>query len=146
MLAWAPMPPLAVHHRLALALSLALSGCAAVEVAPAPPPPPAPRRPVFATTGWAKPQEVRAGCVARAFVPPRAWKPRGKLVAKLAVGPDGRVVQFEDVSEPLDASGAVTTALQQAVDLCRFAPGRDPDGRPATIWLLLEVPVVSARR
>jgi len=140
------MPPPTVHRRLALALSLALSGCAAVEVAPAPPPPPAPRRPVFATTGWAKPQEVRAGCVARAFVPPRAWKARAKVVAKLAVAADGRVEHFEDVSEPLDSSGAVAAALERAVGTCRFAPGRDPDGRPATIWLLLEVPVVAARR
>jgi hypothetical protein len=136
--------PRAPLRRLA-ALALFLAACASVEVAPAPPPP-APRRPVFATTGWTKPQEVRGGCVARAFVPPLGWKPRGRVVAKLAVTADGLVERFEDVSEPPDPSGAVSAALERAVRACEFAPGRDPEGRRATIWLLLSVPVVPARR
>lgn len=141
------MPPRPAPRRLALALALAVSaGCASVEVAPSPPRAPAPRRPVFATTGWAKPQEVRAGCVSRAFVPPRGWRPRGQVVAKLAVAEDGSVERFEDVSDPLDPTGAVAAALERAVRACEFAPGRDPEGRPATIWLILTVPVVAARR
>jgi hypothetical protein len=130
-----------------LALALA-AGCAGAKVAPQPTPTPAPaeKRPVFATAGWAKPQEVRGGCVARAFLAPKGWKSKGKVVAKLAIDGDGRVARFEDVSEPSDPTGALTVALEKAVGACQFAPGRDPAGRSATIWLLLTVPVVPGGR
>jgi hypothetical protein len=133
---------MARHVLLLLALA---AGCARVEAVPAPPPP-AERKPVFATSGWAKPQETQAGCVGRALLPPKGWKPRGKVVAKLAVDAEGRVVRFEDVSEPPEPTGALTAALERAVGACTFLPGFDPQGRPATIWLLLTVPVVAPRR
>jgi hypothetical protein len=144
-----PSPALRPLLPVGLALALA-AGCAGARVAPRPAPVPAPapaeKKPVFATAGWAKPQEVRGGCVGRAFLAPKGWKSKGKVVAKLAIDGSGRVARFEDVSEPPDPTGALTTALEKAVGACQFAPGRDPEGRSATIWLLLTVPVVPGGR
>jgi hypothetical protein len=130
-----------------LALSF-LGGCAAAPAAPSRPSPapqpqavPAERpRPAFATAGWVKPREARLGCVAEALVAPKAY-PGMAAVAKIAVAPDGSVEQYQDVSEPEDASGALSEALRQAVEGCAYFSGQDPEGRPATIWLILQVPL-----
>lgn len=91
--------------------------------------------PAYATAGYTRPAEVEKGCVAGAIRIPQGLAGLGASVTiKFAVGPDGAVSQFEDLTsapEPLAA------AIWEAVQRCKFAPGKNPQGEPASIWMIL---------
>jgi hypothetical protein len=146
-------PPLATLLGRGLLL-VGLSGCAGAPSTP-------PRRPVaavepeppevvevkptFATSGWTRPAEAKAGCVARAVVAPADLKGRTEVNVKFAVGPDGHVDRFEDISTP-PAPDSVVEAVSRAVRGCAFRPGVDPDQRPAYVWVLMTLQVGTPAR
>jgi hypothetical protein len=136
--------PLATRRASLVLLALAALGQAApapaAAVEPAEPPPVVEERPVFATSGWRRPVEARAGCVTGALVAPADLVGQIEVTVKFAVGTDGSVDRFEDVSTPA-APEAVVAALSTAVRSCAYQPGADPEGRPAYVWVLLTVKV-----
>jgi hypothetical protein len=145
-------PPLATLPGRGL-LILALTACAAAPAGKAPnrepsPPPVAEvveEKPVFATAGWTRPAERRQGCVAGAVVTPADLRGQVEVTVKFAVGPDGAIDRFEDVSTP-EAPPAVLAAVSKAVRGCTFSPGLDPGGAPAYVWVLLPLKVGTPAR
>jgi hypothetical protein len=93
--------------------------------------------PVFATSGHTRPAETEKGCVGRSIRLPRALAGMtGSVTAKFAVDRDGSVSRFELLSE---APGEVASGLWQAVQDCRFSPGKDPRGMPVLMWVILPI-------
>lgn len=91
--------------------------------------------PVFTTSGYTKPAEVRKGCVAGSVrLPVELAGFSGAVSTKFAVELDGATSRFEVLS---DAPEKVADAIAQAVKGCTFTPGRDPKGAPVVAWLIL---------
>jgi hypothetical protein len=105
----------------------------------APPPAADLDRPAFATAGYVKPQEAERGCVGRSLGMTRKLAERypGSLTMKFAVDRSGRPGPVEILTDGLD--GESTQAVGLAVQSCKWFAGRDPWGRPATIWVILPV-------
>jgi hypothetical protein len=93
--------------------------------------------PVFATSGFTRPAEAEKGCVGRSIRLPRAMAGMtGSVTAKFAVDRDGSVSRFELLSE---APGELASGFWQAVQDCRFVPGKDPRGTPVLMWVMLPI-------
>jgi TonB family protein len=93
--------------------------------------------PAFATSGYVKPAEVKKGCVANAVrIPPTMAGVSGRVVVRFVVYPDGSVGRYQALSE---APGVIVDAVWQAIRRCQFSPGRDPQGKPVAIWLILPI-------
>jgi hypothetical protein len=77
------------------------------------------------------------GCVDRKVKIPREFRATiGAATVKLAVDGNGTPVLFHAISpapEPLVA------AMAEAVRACEWTPGVDARGRPATLWLTVQV-------
>ncbi|ABS27915.1 hypothetical protein [Anaeromyxobacter sp. Fw109-5] len=97
--------------------------------------------PVYGMEGYTKPAMAKAGCVKRGIaVPPslaaqRSTFPRQMLV-KFAIGSGGDASRFQ-VMSPTDAPVKLARVIEEAVQSCRWIPGRDPEGRPVEIWVVL---------
>lgn len=123
MLTWGMLP-----RTLALLAALAAVPAGAEEPAPAPA-----EEPKYAVQGWTPARLVSRGCIERTI---RAPFFRGKVVAKFAVRPDGRITDFSLLSPaPADVAQAVETAVRA----CAWVPGSDADGRPVTIWVIVPI-------
>jgi hypothetical protein len=94
----------------------------------------------YATEGYSAPRMKRSSCVqhelgrASARVRPFTSSIRGAVVAKFAVGPDGTPSRFQMMT---DAPVPVGREIKRAVLACEWEPGRDPEGKPAAIWVIL---------
>jgi hypothetical protein len=94
----------------------------------------------YATEGYTAPRMKRSSCVqqrlvrASARVRPFTSSVRGAVVAKFAVGPDGTPSRFQMMT---DAPLPVGREIKRAVLACEWEPGRDPEGTPAAIWVIL---------
>lgn len=121
-------------------LLLLLAAGPVVVPEPAAPSPAAtnqPSSPVFAVSGYVKPAEVEKHCVANAVRLPRQMAGiDGTITSKFAVEADGSTSHYEALSE---APGEVIMAIRQAVKLCKFTPGLDPQGRPVSMWVILPI-------
>lgn len=93
--------------------------------------------PAYAMAGYTKPAMADPGCVQKRIRVPRGTPP-GNITAKFAVGANGDVSRFE-VMGPADASIELARALDEAIASCRFIPGKDPEGSPVPIWVILPV-------
>lgn len=93
--------------------------------------------PGFAGPGSLRPSLRDPGCVERALRVPAEYRDSTLAVTlKLAVdaaGAPGLVHALTPVSEP------VLAAVTDAVRRCPWSPGADSDGRPAPLWLTLQV-------
>jgi hypothetical protein len=90
----------------------------------------------YAVDGFVKPRAKEQGCVQREVrVPSSAYVPAGLITAQFAVRADGTVGRFRMLTE--DVSIPVAAAIAEAVERCEWIPGRDPDGKAATIWVIL---------
>ncbi len=54
---------------------------------------------------------------------------------KFAVRRDGSPARFQALAGPVDLDTAL--AIRDAVESCAWVPGMDPEGRPASIWVIL---------
>jgi TPR repeat protein len=101
------------------------------ESAPAGPPP------QLTPPGGLRPAMKQPGCVDRKVKVPREFRATiGSATVKLAVDGNGTPVLFHAISpapEPLVA------AMAEAVRACEWTPGVDSAGRPATLWLTVQV-------
>jgi hypothetical protein len=100
---------------------------------------PDPDWPAFATAGYVKPREAERGCVGRSLGMTRKLAERypGSITMKFAVDRSGRPGPVVVLTDGLD--GESTQAVGLAVQSCRWITGRDPWGRPATLWVILPV-------
>jgi protein TonB len=98
---------------------------------------PDPDQPAFATAGYVKPREEVKGCVGRSIRLPadRAGRLPSAITLKFAVDRSGRPGPVDILSDGLD--GESTQAVGLAVQSCKWIAGRDPWGRPATVWVML---------
>jgi outer membrane biosynthesis protein TonB len=66
----------------------------------------------------------------------------GRLVVRILVKADGTLERVERLSA-LDAPGEFVKLLDEQVEAgirsCAFEPGRDAEGRPQDIWLILPI-------
>ncbi len=105
--------------------------------APAAPAPADPDEPRPAGVGYVKPRLADATCIAaklRQVTLPPGVDPSHVIRVEFAVTRDARVVQFgtfDDLPTP------VLDKVRQAVATCEWIPGKDPVGRPASIWVIL---------
>jgi hypothetical protein len=101
--------------------------------------------PAYATASYTRPEMAKPACVQkRVAVSPslaamvqRPSFPRNMTV-KFAVGTGGDAYRFE-VMGPDDAPVELARVIEEAVQSCRWIPGRDPEGRPAPIWVILPI-------
>jgi hypothetical protein len=93
--------------------------------------------PAYATAGYTKPAMREPGCVQRRIRVPSSRVPQSATF-KFAVGPGGGADQFE-VLGPTDTPLEVARAVEEAVQSCRWIPGKDPEGRPVSVWVVLPV-------
>ncbi len=104
--------------------------------------------PSYATAGYRKPELARGGCIEAVVTPRMGGLPepaRRAMIVKFAVGGGGRVSRFSVLALPTDRQDVnVDLALEvkRAVESCRWIPGTDPAGRPASIWVILPVKFV----
>lgn len=74
----------------------------------------------------------------------------GGITVKVLVKSDGSVGSVERLTPMTDGTAPAGTVkrfderLEGAIRSCDFEPGRDPQGTPMNIWLI--IPVVFARR
>ena len=61
----------------------------------------------------------------------------GRVTVKFAVDRSGRPGPLDILSDGIDGESA--QALAVAVQSCRWTPGRDPRGRPASMWVILPI-------
>jgi TPR repeat protein len=102
--------------------------------APAPEPAPA-----YAVPGSLRPALRDPGCVERELrVPPELRGATGSVTVKLAVDPAGAPALLHAVAPAPDA---LLAAVGDAVARCRWSPGADGDGRPASLWVTLTVKI-----
>ncbi|MGC3996448.1 MAG: hypothetical protein QM767_02510 [Anaeromyxobacter sp.] len=93
-------------------------------------PPPA-REP----TRYTKPRPEAPPCVGLSVSIPRHLLYSSRTVqVRFAVRRDGSVGQFVPHS-PMELP--LASAIKRAVEFCRWIPGTDPIGRPATMWVIL---------
>ncbi len=129
-----------------LAVAPLFLACAGGQTRPSPSPqvraPPAPARadpdePRPAGAGDVKPHLADATCIAaklRQVALPPGVDPLHVVRVEFAVTRDARVVQFgtfDDLPTP------VLEKVRQAVASCEWIPGKDPAGRPVSIWVIL---------
>jgi hypothetical protein len=92
----------------------------------------------MAEPGYTKPREREPGCVGRQIAMPSGVT--GRIVIRIRVAADGivkRVDRLSDVNVPLAYKKMVDDLVESGVRSCAFEPGRDPEGRPQEIWLIL---------
>lgn len=95
--------------------------------------------PRWVTTGFRRPSEVQAGCVAAAIrLPPElAGFVSGPVTVKFAVGRDGAVGRIEVLAALPDRR--IETAIVRALTTCRWRPGADASGQPIALWVILPI-------
>lgn len=94
--------------------------------------------PQWVTTGFRKPAEVHAGCVAAAIrLPPElAGFVSGPVTVKFAVARDGTVGRVSVLAEVPER---IQTAILRALGECRWRPGADARGQPIALWVILPI-------
>ncbi|HET8760181.1 MAG TPA: hypothetical protein VFN94_03885, partial [Nitrospiria bacterium] len=83
--------------------------------------------------GWTKPQLPDQRCIFNNIFPVNGW--RGAACTRIVVGVDGRASQFAVIGTAVPREQEVV--FRNALNSCRFIPGRDAEGRPAATWLIL---------
>jgi hypothetical protein len=107
-------------------------GCPVVPLAPKGTPADGPAK-------YVKPREVMKGCAGRAIgaalQSSGVWA-QGNATVKFAVGKDGKVSRLEFLDPPNQRCDVVLM-VKQAIQSCGFEPGRDSQGQPQMIWMVL---------
>lgn len=96
----------------------------------------------YATQGYQRPVTANPGCVKSEMEAARPdWTnmrwPQDLVTFKFAVLADGRVAGFEVLPPPAPPDRGFACMVWQAVTRCDWKPGRDPEGRPASLWQIL---------
>jgi TPR repeat protein len=100
-------------------------------------PAPAGSAPQLTPPGGLRPSQKAQGCVDRKLkVPPDFRATFGGATVKLAVDGNGSPILLHAITPTPDP---VMAAIADAVRACEWAPGADASGRPATLWLTLQV-------
>jgi hypothetical protein len=89
----------------------------------------------YAVEGYTKPAGDARCVVSNVAVPGGVDVPRAVTV-KFAVYPDGGVGAFEFLT-PVPTQ--LAQSLRRAIASCPWKPGRDPQGNPAAIWVIMPV-------
>ncbi len=100
--------------------------------------------PAHAGAGWTRPEQAVRNCVQESIRVPRGVDAgaAGTLTVRFAVEPDGRASRFEVVGQSPDPR--LGAAVWRAVKACRWIPGSDPRGTPASIWVTMPVRFVAS--
>ncbi|HET6437036.1 MAG TPA: substrate-binding domain-containing protein [Anaeromyxobacter sp.] len=125
---------------------VASAGPDAVAAAPelAPPLPQRPMQPVaedsivVASKAAQRPRVMELGCVERSIRVPQDTLPyvAGMVVTvRFAVGKDGMPSQYQMTTPGMPESASY--ALWAAIQSCRWQPGIDETGRPASMWVVM---------
>ncbi|MFO0584637.1 MAG: hypothetical protein U0229_20390 [Anaeromyxobacter sp.] len=85
--------------------------------------------------GWTKPRMAQPKCVQEAIRVKEPLEPLDVMRFRFAIRADGATDRFEVVSPRVPPRFAAS--VREAVRTCRWLPGRDPSGRPATVWVVL---------
>ncbi len=95
--------------------------------------------PVYATTGFRRPEQAVRNCVPDSIRIPRDLQGfvSGPIAVKFAVRRDGSPAYFAVMTPVPDKR--IGDAIWQAVTGCRWIPGADAQGRPTTIWVILPI-------
>jgi hypothetical protein len=100
-------------------------------------PAPAGATPEFAAPGGLRPALAEPGCLERELrLPPEFGDTEGTASVKVAIDGRGVPVLFHAITPTPEP---IVTAIGEAVKRCRWTPGADPRGQPATIWLTVPV-------
>jgi TPR repeat protein len=95
--------------------------------------------PAYAGPGSLRPALRDPGCVERELrVPPELRGSTGSVTVKVAVDPAGAPALLHAVAPAPDA---LLAAVAEAVGRCRWSPGADAEGRPASLWVTLTVKI-----
>jgi hypothetical protein len=98
---------------------------------------PAPGSPAYATGGYTKPVLRDPSCVQDSLQLPyrHSGFSAANVTVLFAVGPDGEPGWFRVVSSGVPAG--VAEAIWKAMRACEWEPGRDPQGNPAAVYVVL---------
>ncbi len=94
--------------------------------------------PISGSTAGQRPRVTELGCVERSIrVPPDAYQQVAGMVVtvRFAVGKDGTPSQYQMTTPGMPESAS--DALWAAIQSCRWQPGTDETGRPASMWVVL---------
>ena len=93
--------------------------------------------PAYATAGYRKPELAQSGCLQSALNIPRELQRSlaGQVTVKFAIRKDGTPTSFQVLNQPED--NRIADVIWKAVTSCRWVPGADPKGRPASIWVVV---------
>jgi len=93
--------------------------------------------PSYATAGYRKPELAARGCLQGALVIPREMQRSisGPVTIKFAIQKDGTPTSFQIVGQVDDAR--IADVIWRAVTSCKWIPGADPNGNPASIWVVV---------
>jgi hypothetical protein len=98
---------------------------------------------LFAVAGFTKPREKDKGCIGRHVTLPTGVVFTGSVAVKFLVRSDGTVERYERLTEMSDGQAPKGTLqrfddrLRAAIRSCAFEPGRDAQGIPRNIWMVL---------
>jgi protein TonB len=99
--------------------------------------------PEYAGPGALRPALADPACLERELrVPPEYEGAAGSVTVKLAVDPAGAPALVHALTPAPDA---ILAAIGEAVRRCRWSPGADAQGRPASLWLTLTVRLDAGR-
>jgi hypothetical protein len=95
--------------------------------------------PRFATAGFRKPTLVDPDCVKRSIrlAPEVAARRPGNITVQFAVDQAGQPGPLHVLTEDFDIRVAQAIAL--SVQSCRWNAGMDPQGHPASLWVILPI-------
>lgn len=89
------------------------------------------------TARYKKPRMKQPGCIQNGIRIPRSFAPaltQGPVTVKFLIGPDGTVSRFQSLSiVPVP----IARELRRAVYACKWVPGLDAGGKPASIWAIV---------
>jgi len=93
--------------------------------------------PAYATAGYRRPELAQSGCLQGALSIPRDLRRSlsGPVTVKFAIGKDGTPTSFQVMGQLED--GRIADIIWKAVTSCRWVPGADPKGKPASIWVVV---------
>jgi hypothetical protein len=92
------------------------------------------KRPILFANGMTLPRPVDPGCVEKGLegLAPFGGS-QGRVEVRFAVDSDGRVDEVENAKGIY--SRATLWEIEDALRRCEWIPGKDLDGRPASIWV-----------
>jgi len=95
-----------------------------------------PGAPAFATEGYTAPTVREKGCVQDSLLLPYALAGfSGSVTVMFVVGTDGQPGRYRVVTDRVPLG--IVEPMWKAIVGCEWIPGRDPDGNPAPIYVIL---------